>query len=213
MMREQAAAERADVMNKASRFRGVSKNKGAKTKPWKADIKVTEDGKGRQIHIAYFAREEDAARAWDRVSIAKLGHAEAKTNFPVAEYRAQWAELEALGVDGAAALERERAAAEVVLNKTSRFQGVTKNKSMKIKPWVAQTYVSKDGKKRQFHIGTFVREEDAARAWDRANIAIGHAEAKTNFPVVEYRTEWAELEALGVDGAVAREKHRAKRII
>ena len=90
-----------------SRFRGVSKQKGRKTKPWMAQIQVTENGKGRRIHIGYFAREEDAARAFDRVNIAKLGHAKAKTNFPVAEYRAEWAELEALGVEGAAAREKQ----------------------------------------------------------------------------------------------------------
>jgi len=28
-------------------------------------------------------------------------------------------------------------------------------------------------------------------------------EAKTNFPVAEYRAEWGQLEALGVDGVVA----------
>ena len=90
-------------------FRGVYKGKRKKAKPWKAQIGVTEDGKQRTITIGYLAREEDAARAFDGVSIAKLGHAEAKTNFPVAEYQAQWAELEALGVDGAAARERQRA--------------------------------------------------------------------------------------------------------
>ena len=92
----------------ASRFRGIYKDKMAISKPWMAKIGVTEDGKGRQINIASFAQEEDAARAYDRVSIAKLGHAEAKTNFPAAEYRAEWAELEALGVDGAVARERQR---------------------------------------------------------------------------------------------------------
>ena len=106
--RELAAAEQ-DVMNKASRFRGVSRDKRGKTKPWTAQIKVIEDGKHRQIHIGNFAREEDAARASDRVSIAKLGHAKAPTNFPAAEYRAEWVELEALGVDAAAARERQRA--------------------------------------------------------------------------------------------------------
>ena len=72
-------------------------------------MKVTEDGKQRQIKIGTFAREEDAARAYDCVSIAKLGHAKAKTNFSVAEYRAEWAELEALGADAAVARERQRA--------------------------------------------------------------------------------------------------------
>ena len=60
--------------------------------------------------IGYFAREEDAARAFDRVSIAKLGHAKAKTDFNVEQYRAEWAELEALGVHGAVAQERRHAA-------------------------------------------------------------------------------------------------------
>ena len=88
LMRDHAAAERPDVMNMASRFRGVTKAHGGKgAKPWAAQIWVTEDGKRRRIHIGYFAREEDAARAYDRVSIAKLGHADAKTNFLVAEYR------------------------------------------------------------------------------------------------------------------------------
>ena len=93
----------------ASRFRGVTKCKRAKAKPWTAQIHVTEDGKGRNVFIAHFTREDDAARAYDRVSIAKLGHAEAKTNFPVVKYRAEWAEQKALGVEGAVARERERA--------------------------------------------------------------------------------------------------------
>ena len=92
-----------------SRSRGVTKLKKARAKPWMAYIKVTEDGKQRHIYIGSFAREEDAARAYDRVSIAKLGHAEAKTNFPVAEYRAEWAQLEALGVDGSVAHEGRHA--------------------------------------------------------------------------------------------------------
>ena len=82
----------------------------SRSKPWKAQINVTEDGKkSRLIGVAYFAREEDAARAFDRVSIADRGHVEATTNFPVAEYRAEWGQLEAMGVDGAVACERQRA--------------------------------------------------------------------------------------------------------
>ena len=188
--------------------------KGRKAKPWTAQIYVTEDGKYRRIHIATFAREEDAARAYDRVSIAKLGHAEAKTNFPAAEYRAEWAELEALGVDGAAALMKEHAAAERpdVMNKASRFRGVSKASGGKgPKPWVANIGVTEDGKYKKIYVGTFAREEDAARAWDRVSIAkLGHTEARTNFPAVEYRAEWAELKALGVVAVAARERRRAR---
>ena len=93
----------------------------------------------------------------------------------------------------------------------SRFRGVTKEKS-KIKPWRAQIYVTVDGKRRQIHIGNFAREEDAVRAFDRVNIAkLGHAKAKTNFPVVKYRAEWVQLEAVGVEGAVARERQQTRQ--
>ena len=102
-----AGGQQGGRVGKKSRFRGVSERKGAKTKPWMAQIHVTKDGKPRKIHIGNFAREEDAARAYDRVSIAKPGHAKAKTNFPAAEYRAEWAELEALGVEGAAARKKQ----------------------------------------------------------------------------------------------------------
>ena len=140
LMKEHAAAERQDVMNKASRFRGVRKDKRGKAKPWYAQITVTEDGKSRLIHIAYFAREDDAARAFDRVNIAKLGHAKAKSNFPVAEYQEEWGQLKALGLEGAVALMREHAAEErvEVMNKASRFRGVSKEKNAKAKPWVAK---------------------------------------------------------------------------
>ena len=127
----------------------------------------------------------------------------------MAEYRAEWSQLEALGVDGAAALMREHAAAErpEAMNKASRFRGVTKEKRRKAKPWRAYIDFTEDGKHKNIHIGTFAREEEAARAFDRASIAkLGHAKAKTNFAVEQYRAEWAELEALGVEGAVARER-------
>ena len=126
----------------------------------------------------------------------------------------EWAEVEALGVDGAAALMREHAAAERP-EKASRFRGVTKGKPVdhkgrKTKPWVAKIcVVAKDGKRRLIYKARFAREEDAARAYDRINIArLGHAQAKTNFPAAEYRAEWAELERMGVDAAVARERQR-----
>ena len=84
--------------------------KGGKAKPWKAEIRVARDGKSTPRTIAYFAREEDAARAYDRVRIAKLGPGGAgvKSNFPMEEYRAEWARLMALGADGALASERVR---------------------------------------------------------------------------------------------------------
>ena len=51
--------------------------KGGETKPWKAFIKVTEDGKPRLIHIGYFTRE-DAPRAYDRVNMKDDGGGEGR---------------------------------------------------------------------------------------------------------------------------------------
>jgi len=59
--------------DKAARFRGGSRFEGRKTEPWKAGIDVTADSEGGHFNVGCFAREEDAARAWDRVNIAKLG--------------------------------------------------------------------------------------------------------------------------------------------
>ena len=92
------------------KYKGVSRDKRRQAKPWGAYIHVTKDGKrNRKIGIAHFAKEEDAARAYDRVSIAKHGHAKAPTNFPITEYRDEWTELETQGVDEVVACERRRA--------------------------------------------------------------------------------------------------------
>ena len=53
-----------------SKFRGVSKEKRAKAKPWKAEICIAKDGTRRLIYLGTFAREEDAALAYDCVSSA-----------------------------------------------------------------------------------------------------------------------------------------------
>ena len=45
----------------SSKYRGVSKHKGSKSKPWRAQIKI--DGKDK--HLGYHATEEEAARAHD----------------------------------------------------------------------------------------------------------------------------------------------------
>ena len=209
LVRDHAAADRLDVLNKASKFRGVTKVKGLKAKPWASSIGVTENGKSRQIYISRTAKEDDAARSYDRVSIAKSGHAKAKTNFPVADYREEWASLEAMGVDGAVKLVREHAAADRP-PPASAFRGVTLIKTRKgrnptAKPWKVEIQVcdQEDGPKQTIFIGTFAVEEAAARAVDRVTIAAkGHAEAETNFPVDDYRAEWGQLEALGVDGVV-----------
>ena len=44
---------------RASRSRGITKDKRRVRKAWLAQIWVTEDGKHRRIHIGTFAREED----------------------------------------------------------------------------------------------------------------------------------------------------------
>ena len=61
---------------------------------------MTLSGAGSR-YVGCFSTEEAAARAHDRAAIAACGHGEAVLNFPAAEYRAEWAALEALGLERA----------------------------------------------------------------------------------------------------------------
>ena len=65
---------RASSSSSSSKYRGVSLNKGQKSKSWQVRIKI--DGKLK--HLGYHATEEEAARAYD-AEAARLGQ---ELNFP-----------------------------------------------------------------------------------------------------------------------------------
>ena len=58
----------------SSKYRGVSLDKGRKSKPWKAEIRID----GKRLYLGYHATEEEAARAHDAEG-ARVGQ---ELNFP-----------------------------------------------------------------------------------------------------------------------------------
>ena len=60
----------------SSKYRGVSLNKGRKSKPWRAEIRID----GKKTHLGSHATEEEAARAHDAEG-ARVGR---ELNFPEA---------------------------------------------------------------------------------------------------------------------------------
>lgn len=60
-----------------SRYRGVSLQPGKVRAPWQAKVRL----RGRQVFLGRYAREEQAARAYDAAR-RLMGVPEAKLNFP-----------------------------------------------------------------------------------------------------------------------------------
>jgi len=85
----------------------------------------------------------------------------------------------------------------------SRFHGVTYSKSMR--KWVAR--ITFQG--RRFHLGGFVKEVEAARAYDRAAVEFFGESARLNFP-----EEWPperRAEVYALRDAAEKEKGKSKQ--
>ncbi|KAG1661746.1 hypothetical protein FOA52_004805 [Chlamydomonas sp. UWO 241] len=129
-------------------------------------------------HIGRFTSEEDAARAYDRTAEKTLG-AGTMHNFP----------REAISEGG----EQEQ-------RTSSRFTGVCWDKassSWRARVWVPQT-------KHHQHIGSYVSEEDAARAYDCTAVRLLGPDAKRNFP-------GETVSEMPVAQSKEREQHKSSR--
>ncbi|KFM28745.1 AP2-like ethylene-responsive transcription factor TOE3 [Auxenochlorella protothecoides] len=145
---------------RTSRFMGVGSSN--RKNQWQARILVH----GKVTHLGYYETEAEAARVYDRVSIALHGDA-AQTNFPAAEYPRD--ELRAFG-----GLEREdlqRALGVKPMDKSSRYRGVSKKKGR----WEAKVMVNRRWAYREL----FDSEEEAARAYDSALWRLKPKEARS----------------------------------
>ena len=168
-----------------SAYTGVRQEK--KTGRWRADIQHDK----RRVYVGTFRSEEEAARAYDRVAI----HLRKKTglNFPAADYEAEAEQLR--GMDRQALLAQLRRAGK---GGTSQYRGVhldqTKGK------WVASI---RDETGKKLHLGYFQREEQAARAYDRAAIKLNNEKAVLNFPLPEYEGEREHLARISTEDLVA----------
>jgi hypothetical protein len=160
---------RANKAQTTSRFRGVVYRPGTRgDRCWAARLQLkraTVENGGR---LGFWASEEEAAMAYDRAALYYRDRFGAAVELNYPDRKLVSASAEQLWLES----ERERKAAT-----TSRFRGVTWDASKSV--WIAQ--IRGPGLTRQRKLGTFAREEDAARAYDRASIELRGDDARLNF--------------------------------
>ena len=178
---KQAPRRRFTSRQRTSRFMGVGSSN--RKNQWQARILVH----GKVTHLGYYETEEDAARVYDRVSLALHGE-QAQTNFPVSEYTEQ----EVVPYRGLDREDLQRALGVKPMDKSSRFRGVSKKKGK----WEAKVMVNRRWAYREL----FDSEEEAARAYDRALWRLKPREARS---YVNFKDEIpADAEALAAAAAV-----------
>ncbi len=172
---KQAPRRRFTSRQRTSRFMGVGSSN--RKNQWQARILVH----GKVTHLGYYETEEDAARVYDRVSLALHGD-HAQTNFAVGEYT----EAEVAPYRGLDRENLQRALGVKPMDKSSRFRGVSKKKGK----WEAKVMVNRRWAYREL----FDSEEEAARAYDRALWRLKPREARS---YVNFKDEIpADAEAL-----------------
>jgi AP2 domain len=172
---KQAPRRRFTSRQRTSRFMGVGSSN--RKNQWQARILVH----GKVTHLGYYETEEDAARVYDRVSLALHGD-HAQTNFAVGEYT----EEEVAPYRGLDRENLQRALGVKPMDKSSRFRGVSKKKGK----WEAKVMVNRRWAYREL----FDSEEEAARAYDRALWRLKPREARS---YVNFKDEIpADAEAL-----------------
>lgn len=157
---KQAPRRRFTSRQRTSRFMGVGSSN--RKNQWQARILVH----GKVTHLGYYETEEEAARVYDRVSLALHG-AHAQTNFAVGDYT----EEEVAPYRGLDREDLQRALGVKPMDKSSRFRGVSKKKGK----WEAKVMVNRRWAYREL----FDSEEEAARAYDRALWRLKPREARS----------------------------------
>ncbi|PSC77007.1 AP2-like ethylene-responsive transcription factor TOE3 [Micractinium conductrix] len=180
---KQAPRRRFTSRQRTSRFMGVGSSN--RKNQWQARILVH----GKVTHLGYYETEEEAARVYDKVSLALHGDG-AQTNFASSNYSPE-------EVQAYSGLDREnlqRALGVKPMDKSSRFRGVSKKKGK----WEAKVMVNRRWAYREL----FDSEEEAARAYDRALWRLKPKEAHSyvNFKD-DVPAEVAHLLAAGGEGA------------
>jgi AP2-like factor (ANT lineage) len=135
--------------------------------------------KGKQVYLGGYAREEEAARAYDKAAIKYWG-ANANLNFPRADYAS--AETEIAGTATAQFVAQLRRGSTGFSRGASRFRGVTRHHQHG--RWEAR--IGRVLGNRYLYLGTFASEEEAARAYDVAALRHRGPKAVTNFARESY---------------------------
>jgi 5-hydroxyisourate hydrolase-like protein (transthyretin family) len=178
-----------------SRFRGVCLEK--KSGRWMSEITID----NKSTYLGRFDKEEEAARAYDRVSIwckihGKTKHGGYVLNFDSSDYAGEEAALTAIDTMEAMVKKIREDAARAccaTASASSTFRGVSLEK--KSGRWVSQITIDN----KNTRLGTFDEEDEAARAYDRFSIwckthgTIKTGSFKLNFDSNNYADEEEEL--------------------
>ena len=198
-------------------YRGV--NYVAASRKWKARFRHN----STQTSLGYFAAEEDAARAWDRMAVwchlrvlvkkgprgKAVGSFTEELNFAYADYKGELGELGSMTHDELV-LRLRRAGKGTHTPASSEFRGVC---------WVRdrrrwQADFKQNGQTTK--LGNFVTEDGAARAYDRVMVwfklhKVRHkGGTKLNFDYAEYEGELEELGRMTQTELVAKLRRHAQ---
>jgi hypothetical protein len=145
-----------------SRYRGVIYTPATPGRPWMACVKRN----GRQVAVARFESEKDAALAHDRLALKY--YRRCALNFPALARKHGPADIKTI---------RRLALKERKQRTTSVYLGVYLDPRRGL--WVASICARRKKK----YLGAYEDDKDAARAYDRAAATLHGDKAKLNFPV------------------------------
>jgi len=159
--------------NNTSKYLGVSFQNTKIAKPWRVHFVIN----GKQHYLGAFTNQEDAAIVYDKRVFDTLGN-KRELNFPnlSTEERNRKYETIMQNVEPGFKITSKAIQGKLKKNikKTSKYVGVCLWRSL----WRATIFKNR----KQYHIGIFEDEEEAARAYDKMALQFYGEKAKLNFP-------------------------------
>lgn len=150
----------------------------ATPRKWYAAIKHN----GKIYHLGSYEKEKDAALAYDKRANELYGK-DARLNFPRLTYEEIAEKLEVIQKENEVIFHenlsrRHQGRRFEIADKTSKYIGVCRNGKSTVKPW--RSTICYQGK--QYHLGSFKTEIEAAQAYDLKAIEFYGETARLNLP-------------------------------